>query len=234
MSLVVTSFGGFKIYNVVLENKLESLTNEVLIYSNGTTDRIDRAVDSFINNDQALAREIIKLTDEINKDSYKIEDGCLKVLGLHQPVAKDLRIGAAILRISIELERINNLSAYISRYTIDSEERKLRYHKPPHLLFMSQTVQNMLKDGIGSLINQDLQLLKRSTKNYNNLQDFYNQMFREYDELTHGGSQTYLILVGRNLLSMGHHIMGMADRIAYSIVGKRVMHTKLFHNLLMR
>lgn len=234
MSLVVTSFGGFKIYNVVLENKLESLTNEVLIYSNGTTDRIDRAVDSFINNDQALAREIIKLTDEINKDSYKIEDGCLKVLGLHQPVAKDLRIGAAILRISIELERINNLSAYISRYTIDSEERKLRYHKPPHLLFMSQTVQNMLKDGVGSLINQDLQLLKRSTKNYNNLQDFYNQMFREYDELTHGGSQTYLILVGRNLLSMGHHIMGMADRIAYSIVGKRVMHTKLFHNLLMR
>ncbi len=221
-------------YNVVLENKLESLTNEVLIYSNQTTEQIDRAVDSFINNDIELAREVIKSTDEINKDNYRIEDGCLKVLGLHQPVAKDLRMGAAILRISIEMERINNLAAYVSRYAIDSEERNLRFHKPPHLMFMSQTVQNMLKDGVGSLINQDLQLLKRSTKNYNSLQDFYNQMFGEYNEITHGGSQTYLILVGRDLLSMGHHVMGMADRIAYCIVGKRVMHTKTFHNLLMR
>jgi phosphate transport system protein len=219
-------------YNVVLESKLESLTSDLLIYSNVTTERIDKAVDSFLNDDEELAREIIKTTDEVNKDSYSIEDGCLKVLGLHQPVAKDLRMGAAILRISIEMERINNLSAYISRSTIDSED--LRLHKPPHLMFMSQTVQNMLKDGVGSLINQDLHLLKRSTKNYNNLQDFYNQMFSEYSELTHGGSQTYLILVGRNLLSMGHHVMGMADRIAYSIVGKRVMHNKLFHNLLMR
>ncbi len=221
-------------FNVVLENKLESLGDDILIYSNETTDRINKSVESFLNKDTALARDIIKLTDEINKNSYKIEDGCLKVLGLHQPVAKDLRLGASILRVSIELERINNLSAYISRYTIDSEERSLDYHKPPHLMFMSQTVQNMLKDGVGSLLNEDLQLLKRSTKNYNNLQDFYNQMFSEYSEIRHGGSHSYLILVGRNLLSMGHHVMGMADRIAYSIVGKRVMHNKLFHNLLMR
>lgn len=221
-------------FNVVLENKLVSLSNEILIYSNETTDRIENAVDSFINDDPELAREIIKTTDEVNSQSSQIEDGCLKVLGLHQPVAKDLRRGAAILRISIELERINDLSAYIARSSIDVEERNLRFHKPPHLMFMSQTVQNMLKDGVGSLINQDLQLLKRSTKNYNNLQDFYNQMFSEYNELTHGGSQTYLILVGRNLLSMGNHIVGMADRIVYSIVGQRVMHNKLFHNLLMR
>jgi len=221
-------------FNVVLENKLVSLGSDILIYSNQTTERIDKSLESFINEDVALAKDIIKSTDEVNKDSYKIEDGCLKVLGLHQPVAKDLRMGAALLRISIELERINNLSAYISRYTIDSDERSLTFHKPPHIDFMSQTTQNMIKDCVGALLNEDLQLLKRSTKNYNSLQDFYNQMFREYHEITHGGSHTYLILVGRNLLSMGHHVMGMADRVAYSIVGKRVMHNKLFHNLLMR
>lgn len=221
-------------FNVILESKLESLGDDVLIYSNQTTCRIDKSVESFLNADIGLAREIIKSTDETNKGSYKIEDSCLRILGLHQPVAKDLRMGAALLRISIELERINNLSAYISRYTIDSQERGLNYHKPPHIMFMSQTTQNMIKDGMGALLNDDLQLLKRSTKNYNNLQDFYNQMFSQYNEITHGGSHTYLILVGRNLLSMGHHVMGMADRIAYSIVGKRVMHNKLFHNLLMR
>jgi phosphate transport system protein len=221
-------------YNVVLENKLESLTEDILIYSTHTTERINKAVDSFVNEDLDIAKEIIKSTDNINKDSYKIEDSCLKVLGLHQPVAKDLRKGAAILRISIELERINNLTAYTARYAIDSHQRNINYYKPPHLIFMSQTVQQMLNDGVGALLNEDVQLLKRSTKNYNNLQDFFNQMFDDYSEISHGGSQTYLILVGRNLLSMGHHVMGMADRIAYSIIGQRVMHNKLFHNLLMR
>ncbi len=219
---------------VVLEKRLESLEEEVLGFSWETIGRVDNSVRSFLEEDLMLARDLIEKTDEINKESYKIEHGCLKVLGLHQPLAKDLRLGAALLRTSIELERINNLSAYIARYAIDAAESHRKCYKPPHIEFMSQTVQDMLKDAIGALLNEDIQLLKRSTRSYVNLQDFYNQMFSEYEEITHGGSQTSLILVGRNLLSMGHHIMGMSDRIAYSIVGKRVMHHKLFHNMLMR
>lgn len=219
---------------VVLEKRLESLQEDVLGFSWETIGRVDNSVQSFLTEDIELARVIIEKTDEINKESYKIEHDCLKVLGLHQPLAKDLRLGAALLRTSIELERINNLSAYIARYAIDAAESDRKCHKPPHIEFMSQTVQDMLKDAIGALLTEDVQLLKRSTRSYVNLQDFYNQMFSEYDEITHGGSQTSLILVGRNLLSMGHHIMGMADRIAYSIIGKRVMHHKLFHNILMR
>ena len=221
-------------FGVVLENKLMNLSKDILGYSNETTVRINKSVESFLNDDVALAREVIEFTDKINKESYSIEHDCLKVLGLHQPIAKDLRFGAALLRTSIELERINDLTAYIARYSIDSTEKGLNYHKPPHITFMSQTVQSMLQDGVGSLLNEDLQLLKRSTKGYISLQSFYNQMFSEYSEITHDSSHSYLILVGRNLLSMGHHIMGMADRIAYSIVGKRVMHNKMFYNFLMR
>jgi len=219
---------------LVLERRLKSLEDELLGFSWETIGRVDKSVKSFLDEDIYLARDIIEKTDEINKESYKIEHGCLKVLGLHQPLAKDLRLGAALLRTSIELERINNLSAYIARYAIDAGESDRTCYKPPHIQFMSQTVQDMLKDAVGALLNEDIQLLKRSTRSYVNLQDFYNQMFLEYDELTHGGSQTSLILVGRNLLSMGHHVMGMADRIAYSIVGKQVMHHKLFHNMLLR
>jgi phosphate transport system protein len=221
-------------FKLILESKLNLIQNELLEYSNETVKRINESVEGFLNEDINISRRIIENTDVINRKSYKIEHDCLKILGLHQPLAKDLRLGAAILRVSIELERINSLSAYTSRYSIDSENKSLKYHKPPHITFMSQTVQNMLQDGVGALINEDLQLLKRSTKNYVAVQDFYNQMFEDYSDITHSSSHTYLILVGRNLLSMGNHIMGMADRIAYYIVGKRVMHHKLFHNVLMR
>lgn len=224
----------WKMFELILESKLNSIQEDLLIYSDETAERINESVNGFLNNDVGISRNIIESTDEINRKSYKIEHDCLKILGLHQPLAKDLRLGAAVLRVSIELERINDLSAYISRYAIDSEENALNYHKPPHIIFMSETVQKMLQDGVGALLNEDLQLLKRSTKNYVVVQDFYNQMFGEYNDITNSSSHTYLILVGRNLLSMGNHIMGMADRIAYSIVGKRVMHHKLFHNVLMR
>jgi phosphate transport system protein len=221
-------------FGLILENKLSSLTKEVLEYSNQTADRINDSVNSFTEGDIFKAREIIESTALVNEQSHEIEHSCLKILGLHQPVARDLRTGAAILRTAIELERINILAAYISRYAIDADKNGSNIHKPPHLMFMSQTTQSMLKDGMGALVGQDIQLLKRSTKNYVTLQDFYNQMFAQYNDDTLGSSQTYLILVGRNLLSMGHHVMGMADRIAYMIIGKRVMHHKVFYNVLMR
>jgi len=221
-------------FNVILQNKLSSLSDKILDYSNETSERIDESVNSFVDSEITLARKIIESTNDINIKSYEIEHECLKILGLHQPVANDLRLGAALLRTSIELERINILAAYISRYAIDSKEKDSNIHKPPHIQLMSQTVQSMLKDGVGALISKDLHLLKRSTKNYSSLQDFYNQMFLQYDESIFGSSHMYLMLVGRNLLSMGHHVMGMADRIAYTIVGKRVMHHKVFYNVLMR
>jgi len=221
-------------FELILDRKLNLILKDLQAYGNETSKRINESVEGFLDSDMDLSRKLIENTDEINRQSNKIEHDCLKILGLHQPLAKDLRLGAAILRVSIELERINDLSAYISRYTIDSGEKALNYHKPPHIAFMSQTVQHMLQDCLGALLNEDLQLLKRSTKNYVSVQDFYNQMFEDYNEITDSSSHNYLILVGRNLLSMGHHIMGMADRIAYVIIGKRVMHHKLFHNVLMR
>ena len=224
---------GEEMYGLILENKLKKLSNELLDYSNETSDRIKNSTCSFLDGDVYLAKLIIESTSDINKRSDDIEQGCLKILGLHQPVARDLRLGAAVLRTSIELERINILSAYISRYSIDSTEKDSDFYKPPHIKFMSQTVQNMLKDGVGSLLSGDIQLLKRSTKNFNSLQDFYNQMFSEYTESSSNASM-HSILIGRNLLSMGHHIMGMDDRIAYSVIGKRVMHHKVFYNVLMK
>jgi phosphate transport system protein len=221
-------------FGTILENKLKKIGSSLLDYSNETADRIKKSTESFVNEDTNLAMEIIENTSDINKESEDIEYECLKILGLQQPVAKDLRYGAAILRTATELERINILSAYISRYSIDSTQKDANFYKPPHLIFMSQTVQNMLKDGVGSLLSEDIQLLKRSTKNFVSLQDFYNQMFSEYDEDKSSSASMHSILIGRNLLSMGHHIMGMDDRIAYSIIGKRITHHKVFYNVLMK
>lgn len=221
-------------YVTILENQLEKIKDNLLDYSNETSERITKSVEGFINEDVYRSKEIIEETNKINKKSEEIEYGCLKILGLQQPVAKDLRLGAAILRTSTELERINLLAAYVARYSIDSLKKNSNFFKPIHITFMSHTIQNMLKDGVGSLISEDIQLLKRSTKNFVSLQDFYNQMFMEYGEDKTSNSSMHSILVARSLLSMGHHIMGMDDRIAYSIIGKRIMHHKVFYNVLMR
>jgi len=214
-------------FGTILENKLKD-------YSNRTADRIKESTESFVNEDTDLAMEIVENTNEINREGENIEYECLKIFGLQQPLAKDLRYGMAILRTVTELERINILAAYTSRYSIDSVKKDKNFYKPPHLTFMSQTAQNMLKDGVGALLSEDVQLLKRSTKNFVSLQDFYNQMFSKYDEDISSAESVYIILIGRNLLSMGHHIMGMDDRIAYFIIGKRVTHHKVFYNILMK
>ncbi|MDI6703034.1 phosphate signaling complex PhoU family protein [Methanothermobacter wolfeii] len=213
---------------VILENKLLKVANEAVEYGAETSERVGGSVSVYIKKDVKAARKLIETTSGVNERSYRIEDECLKILGLHQPVAKDLRMASSILRTAIELERINILSAYIARYAIDSQDSVI----PPHIEFMSHTVQEMIKDGLGALMNRDIQLLKRSTKNYLQLQEFYNQLYESQKDFIESSGN--LLLVARNLLSMGHHVLGMDDRIAYMIVGKRVIHHKVFYSMLMK
>ncbi|WBF07994.1 phosphate signaling complex PhoU family protein [Methanothermobacter thermautotrophicus] len=216
----------WKLIGALLESRLSNVLDETVRYGNETSERVGRAVSSYIKGDEETARELIETTAAVNEKSYRIEDECLKILGLHQPVAKDLRLASSIMRSAIELERINILLAYIARYAIDGRDRT-----PPHIGFMSQTVQDMINDALGALMNRDIQLLKRSTRNYIQLQDLYNQLQESNRDFSESGN---LMLVARNLLSMGHHVMGMDDRIAYLIVGKRVIHHKVFYSVLMK
>src|SRR3989304_6024855 len=100
-----------------LERDLESLEREILDQSSRVEEMIAKACQALLERRGDLATEGAASEIEINAREVKIEEECLKILALHQPVAVDLRRTATVLTINTELERIADLGANIAERT---------------------------------------------------------------------------------------------------------------------
>lgn len=98
--------------------ELDALKNQLLSMSALVEESVLRAMFAFKENDVELARDIIKRDDRIDMLEVEIEEECLKIMALHQPVAGDLRFLTALLRINTNLERIGDLAVNIAQQVV--------------------------------------------------------------------------------------------------------------------
>ena len=101
---------------------LKSLEREILDQSSRVEEMIAKACQALLERRGDLAAEVAASEIEINVREVKIEEECLKILALHQPVAVDLRRTATVLKINTELERIADLAVNIAERTISLTE----------------------------------------------------------------------------------------------------------------
>src|SRR3954464_13473287 len=101
-----------------LERDLEALERDILDQSSRVEEMIAQVCEALVERRADMATEAAASEIEINVREVKIEEECLKILALHQPVAVDLRRTATVLKINTELERIADLAVNIAERTI--------------------------------------------------------------------------------------------------------------------
>lgn len=140
----------------VFKKEQEKLKKRLLAMSAMVEESLLRAVRAFEQNDALAARKIIDGDEAIDELEVEIEEECLKVLALHQPVAVDLRFLAAILRINNDLERIADLAVNICIQT---------QHDPPmqcgfDISRIASRSRAMLKKSLDAFVNLDVDLAR--------------------------------------------------------------------------
>ena len=139
------------------QNELERLKKQLLSLSTVVEESVEKAVRSISNRDVQLAREVIENDDSIDLIEVEVEEECLKILALHQPVAVDLRFVVAVLKINNDLERIGDLAVNIAeRSTYLSQNEPIEM--PFDFGTMEQKTRLMLKKALDSLIQMDLKI----------------------------------------------------------------------------
>lgn len=98
-----------------LQKKIEKIKKEILSLGAMVEDRFKKAVNAVRTNDTLLARDIIASDIEIDELEVEVEEECLKILALYQPVAIDLRFLIAVVKINNDLERVADLAANIAQ-----------------------------------------------------------------------------------------------------------------------
>ncbi|MCB1197543.1 MAG: phosphate signaling complex protein PhoU [Bdellovibrionota bacterium] len=137
-----------------LRNDLQHLKKELLFIGMTVEEAVEKSMRAFRKGDVDTARKIIEDDEVINAKEVEIEEECLKLLALYQPVAKDLRFLATVIKINNDLERMGDISAKISKRTI-SMAKELPIELPDQLKEMIQVTKTMVKDSLDAFFRQD-------------------------------------------------------------------------------
>jgi phosphate transport system protein len=211
-----------------LQRELEKTKKSVLSLGAMVEERIRMAIKAIEAWDASLAEEIVRRDYEIDELEIEVEEECLKILALHQPVAVDLRFLIATIKINSELERIGDEAVNIAnRVRNISKRRKIDLSFDFSL--MAEKAATMLRLSLDALVNLDLDMAFKVLT----LDDEVDQMHRDiYDRIKEVMSQNpeyvgYLInlyTTSRHLERVGDHSTNIAEEVIYLIEGEIIRH----------
>ena len=186
---------------------------------------IERSVLALTDSNVELAREIIKNDQDVDDLSIRIENLCMELLVLQQPMARDLRRIIGILKIGIDLERIGDLAVDIARVTAQSHN-KIEITKLEFIPRMAEISGRMLRQSMEALEKDDADMARQITKRdyeidglYVKARDKLLNIIIERPEVIKEG--TLLLMVNRHLERTGDHICNVCETIVYMVEAKR-------------
>ena len=210
--------------------ELENIKKRILALGAMVEERVQMALKAIDTNDSELAQKIIKTDYEIDETEVEIEEECLKVLALHQPMAIDLRFLIAVIKINAELERIGDEAVNIAeRVGVTAKREQLVFYFD--YSFMGEKAQAMLKMSLDALIDLDYELAFKVLL----MDDEVDRIKREaYDKIkaVMGGKNNkigYLInlfLISRHLERMADHATNIAEEVVYLVEGEIIRHAQ--------
>lgn len=208
------------------DRQLLQLNNELIEMGSLIEKAIEMAIAALVKQDVERAGDAIKFDEEIDHQEKEIEGLCMKLLLQQQPVARDLRLISAALKMITDMERIGDHAADISEMTIlmagstyEKSEMDIELVKE-----MAKETTDMVIKSVDAFVSKDLELARHVIKQDDVVDDlfdrFKHQLILKINENVKNGEQaTDMLLVAKYFERIGDHATNIAEWVIYSITG---------------
>ncbi len=189
---------------------------------------VQKALESYYQKDTKQAIEVINTDTDIDHREIEVEEYCLKILALNQPVAIDLRFIIAVLKMTNDLERIGDLSVNIAELAVFLS--RLGWSEiPDDLGIMAKKARSMLKRSLDSLVSLDAKLARQVFRDDDEVDDLLRKMYGYVMERLpeHGDDLEglmSLLFVSRYLERIADLATNIAEDVSYMVKGEIVRH----------
>jgi phosphate transport system protein len=216
----------------MLKQELERLEKHLLTLTAVVEENVQQAVRALTNRDVQLAMKVVNGDQQVNRMEVDLEEECLKVLALYQPVAHDLRMIVAVMKINNDLERIADNAVSISQRAVSVAEIPRSAKISLDFEEMAGKAIDMLGKSLDSLVNSDLNLARRiltldeevdalHARNYELFKSQVRSDPNAVDYLLH------FLVVSRNLERIADLATNIAEDVIYLNEGRIVRHMSL-------
>lgn len=213
----------------LIRYELDQLETQLLTLTAVVEESVEQAIRALSDRDLGLAEKVIANDNQINRLEVEIEEECLKVLALHQPVANDLRMIVAILKINNDLERIADLATNIAERAI-AVITGPKISCPLELDTLALKVIDMLEKSLDSLVNADLGLARMVLDLDDEVDATHSQNYQKFKDYVRKNPDTVdtvlsYLTVSRHLERIADLATNIAEDVIYLNEGTIVRHT---------
>jgi phosphate transport system protein len=214
------------------EREMQTLKEEISEMWRLVLSQLEKAKQSYLNNDTELAREIISREKRVDAFELKIDSDCENFIALYSPVAIDLRLALSTIKFSITLERIADFAKGIARHVIDDDSIKLNPQLIEELQIekMFDTIISMLSDGFVALESENTKIAGKILAKDEVVDELYKKSFeiltaylQENTSHMNCGLKTMLLI--RKLERIGDHCSNLLEEIVFYVDAKVLKHS---------
>ncbi|HNV86032.1 MAG TPA: phosphate signaling complex protein PhoU [Candidatus Omnitrophota bacterium] len=210
------------------DEELRLLKEKLLQMASLVEEAIANAVKALVERKHETAEEVIRSDEAINLLEIEVDELCLRLFALRQPIATDLRFIASAMKINNDLERMGDLAVNIAERTVELLK------EPPlkpliDIPRMAQLAQKMVKDSLDAFVNADAELARNVCQRDDEIDNLNDQVFRELLTYMIQDAKTItravdLILVGRHIERIADHATNIGEDVVYMVKGKTIKH----------
>lgn len=210
------------------EHELKNLKEQILAMGGHVELAVEAATQALIQRQPELLKQVHDLEAKINREHMEVDEACLQLLARQSPLAADLRLVIAVLKISTDLERMGDQAvniAYNTKDYLEGEPVKDLIDIP----VMANEVRAMVRESLDSFVNRDRELAQKvllMDDTVDNLKDkvFHDLIARIQSKPDIAKQALDLILIARNLERLGDHATNIAEDVIFAVTGDDIRH----------
>jgi phosphate transport system protein len=213
-----------------LQRDLDKIKKEVLILGDLVETSINNAILALNNRELSYAEEVFKQEEVINEMEVKIEEDCLKILALHQPVAVDLRFIVVVLKVNNDLERMGDCATNVGKRASELMKEEPLSTLPAFINDLPDLVRTMVRKSLDSLVRLDVGLAREVIEMDDKVDEINRNMYAETKRVVEENSNITDKAI--NLLSCSRYMERIADLstniaedVIFMVEGKVIRHS---------
>ncbi len=211
-----------------LQTEIDNLKKKLLTIGTLVEENLQLAIEAFENKDSRLAGRVIETDEKVDRMEVELEEDCLKVLALHQPVAIDLRFIVSVLKINNDLERIADLAVNIAE-RVEQLVPYRGYGMSPEHHDMAKKARAMLKNSLDALVNLDPELAGTVCASDDEVDELNHIIYQQVQDAIRKKPEQidrhiHYMLIARHLERVADLATNIAEDVIYMVEGRIVRH----------
>lgn len=210
------------------ETELKNLKEQILTMGGHVEVAVEAATQALIQRKPEMFNQVYDLEAKINREHIEVDEVCLQLLARQSPLAADLRLVVAVLKISTDLERMGDQAtniAYNAHDYMQGEPIKDLVDIPK----MAAEVRSMVRDSLDAFVRQDHELANQVLHRDDLVDSLKDKIFQELITFMSSNPNRIeqaldLILIARNLERLGDHATNIAEDVIFAVTGNDIRH----------